>query len=58
MRASEHCKNPWNGKCKSTEIELYIWFSGRKLPICKHCWEKIADKDVEWGRKQLETRRH
>jgi hypothetical protein len=46
----EHCKNPWkNSKCKSENIKLYILFKGEKLPICKQCWGRIADKDVEWG---------
>jgi len=48
MLSSEKCKNPWNGKCNSTEIELYIIYKGRRLPICHKCWSEIAEKEVEW----------
>ena len=44
----EHCGNPWNGKCKKTEIQLYIFYKGRQVPICRECWRDIADKDLEW----------
>ena len=48
MLRSEHCKNPWNGKCKCTEIELYIIYDGKKIPICRKCWSEIAEKEIEW----------
>ncbi|MCX8153516.1 MAG: hypothetical protein N3E52_03675 [Candidatus Bathyarchaeota archaeon] len=41
----EHCQNPWNDKCKSENITLYILFKGEKLPICKHCWSSIAERE-------------
>ncbi|MEM3443127.1 MAG: hypothetical protein QXM86_04650 [Candidatus Bathyarchaeia archaeon] len=44
----EHCRNPWNKKCKNDNIEIYILFKGEKLPICQNCWSKIAVKDLEW----------
>jgi hypothetical protein len=44
----EHCKNPWNKECKSSDIEVYILFGGEKLPICRRCWSRIANKDLEW----------
>ncbi|MEM2972063.1 MAG: hypothetical protein QW270_06550 [Candidatus Bathyarchaeia archaeon] len=44
----EHCKNPWDKKCKNGDIEVYILFRGEKLPICKQCWNQIANKDLEW----------
>ncbi|MEM3622702.1 MAG: hypothetical protein QXZ02_00440 [Candidatus Bathyarchaeia archaeon] len=44
----EHCKNPWNKECKSSDIEVYILFRGEKLPICRRCWSRIANKDLEW----------
>ncbi|MDH5462156.1 MAG: hypothetical protein OEZ29_06850 [Candidatus Bathyarchaeota archaeon] len=47
-RSAEHCRNPWNGKCKNTDIQLYIYYKGRQLPICKECWFEIADRDVQW----------
>ena len=46
---AERCRNPWNGRCRRTDIELYIWFKGRKLPICRRCWAEIAEKPIEWG---------
>ncbi|MGQ9507108.1 MAG: hypothetical protein ACUVTB_04515 [Candidatus Bathycorpusculaceae bacterium] len=44
----DHCKNPWNKECKSNDIEVYILLRGEKLPICRRCWSKIANKDLEW----------
>ncbi len=46
--ATEHCENPWNGKCKSSDIQLYIHYKNRQLSICRRCWSQIADKDLEW----------
>jgi hypothetical protein len=43
----EHCRNPWNKNCKSDDIVVYILVNGEKLPICRRCWSKIADKDWE-----------
>jgi hypothetical protein len=45
----EHCRNPWKSSCKSGNIKLYIQFKGEKLPICKQCWSRIAEKELEWG---------
>jgi hypothetical protein len=45
---AESCKNPWNGKCDNTSIELYIRYKEKVLPICRRCWTQIAEKDVEW----------
>jgi hypothetical protein len=45
----EHCKNPWKSSCKSGNIKLYIQFKGEKLPICKQCWSRMAEKELEWG---------
>jgi len=42
------CKNPWNGECKNTDIELSIYYKGEFLPICHQCWKEIADKDLTW----------
>jgi len=44
----ETCLNPWNGKCGNTDIALYIMYRGRRLPICRDCWEAISSKDIEW----------
>lgn len=44
----ERCRNPWRKDCKENDIEVYIHIKGEKLPICRTCWDKIADKDLEW----------
>ena len=44
----ECCMNPWNGTCRSTDIILYIYYMGRRLPICRRCWVEIASSDAEW----------
>jgi len=40
--------NPWNGVCENTDIIVYILYKGRPRPICRRCWEEIAEKDFEW----------
>ncbi|MBN1784823.1 MAG: hypothetical protein JW815_03715 [Candidatus Bathyarchaeota archaeon] len=47
-KASEICKNPWNGKCKNSDIQVYIYYKNKRVPICRKCWSKIAEKDIEW----------
>lgn len=44
----EHCRNPWNKECKNMNIEVYIFYKGKKRPICRRCWSKISKKDLEW----------
>ena len=44
----ECCMNPWNGVCRSSDILLYIYYRGRRLPICRKCWMEIASSDAEW----------
>jgi len=44
-----HCMNPWNPECRSTDIEVSIYYKGRMVPICHRCWEEIANRDVEWS---------
>jgi len=44
----ERCKNPWHRECKNNDIEVYISFKGERLPICRKCWGRIADKELEW----------
>ena len=43
------CMNPWNPDCRNTDIEVSIYYHGRMVPICRRCWEEIANKDVEWS---------
>jgi hypothetical protein len=45
----ERCRNPWNGKCQNTDIEVFILYKGDRLPICRRCWSKIAESNIEWG---------
>jgi hypothetical protein len=45
----DHCRNPWNGKCKNKDIEVFILYKGSRLPICRRCWSKIAESNLEWG---------
>ncbi|MCL2869120.1 MAG: hypothetical protein FWF27_06790 [Candidatus Bathyarchaeota archaeon] len=44
----EHCQNPWKDTCHQEQIKLYIQINGEIIPICEHCWSKIADQDTEW----------
>ena len=46
---SEKCASPLRPSCGSTDIALYIYFGGRRLPICRRCWEEIASSDLQWG---------
>ncbi|HIE15157.1 TPA: hypothetical protein EYP70_07790 [Candidatus Bathyarchaeota archaeon] len=46
---SERCMNPWNGECKNTDIAVFIYHEGRRLPICRDCWFRIASTDIEWS---------
>ncbi|MEM2098244.1 MAG: hypothetical protein QXU99_00650 [Candidatus Bathyarchaeia archaeon] len=48
MDELEHCKNPWNNKCVSEDIMLYILLRGEKLPVCRRCWSELADSEVYW----------
>jgi hypothetical protein len=52
MSRGEHCRNPWNGKCRNRDIEVYIFFEGERLPICRRCWAKIADSSIEWSERK------
>lgn len=45
---TESCRNPWNGKCNNKNIEIYIYYKNKMLPICAQCWSQIAEKDIEW----------
>ncbi len=48
QRMTETCANPWNHKCKNTDIVLSIVVKGQTLPICSRCWSEIADSNREW----------
>ena len=49
MSRAERCRNPWNGRCRNTDIEVFIVHKGSRLPICRRCWSKIANSNIEWG---------
>ena len=44
----ERCRNPWHDVCRNSDIEVYIQIRGEKVPICRRCWGRIAEKDLEW----------
>ena len=44
--APEICGNPFQ-PCQSTDISLYIYFKDEKVPICRECWNSLAEKK-EW----------
>jgi len=44
-----HCRNPWNGDCRNTDIELSIYYDGEFLPICHKCWQEISNRNLEWS---------
>lgn len=46
--ASESCQNPWNDECAATDIVLTIYYNGRRLPICRKCWDEISESNIEW----------
>ena len=46
---SEHCTNPWNPKCRNTDIKVYIRYDGKIHAICSECWENIIKRKIEWG---------
>jgi len=48
LSKAEFCGNPWNPNCESSEIELYIMYKGAKVPICRSCWQELAETDLEW----------
>lgn len=48
-RGFECCMNPWNGECRNTDIQIYIFYRHRRRPICRSCWEKIAKGDYSWN---------
>jgi hypothetical protein len=49
-RPVEKCQNPWKDGCRNTDIEVYIMHEKQQLPICTHCWRRIANEDYEWRR--------
>jgi len=46
---TEACMNPWNGECRNGDIAVYIFYMGRRIPICRKCWKEISSTDVEWS---------
>jgi len=44
-----HCMNPWKPDCRSSDIELSIYYNGRMTPICQRCWEDISKNNTEWS---------
>lgn len=48
MLNREQCGNPWNGKCHRNDIHVYIQYQNEQRPICRSCWQKLADPEYEW----------
>jgi len=46
---AERCMNPWKAECGNTDIVLYIFYDGSRVPICRDCWKRIASKKTEWS---------
>lgn len=44
----KYCQNPWNSECNNPDIVLYIVNKGEKIPICRPCWQKITEFEIEW----------
>lgn len=36
------------GPCRNTDIAVYIYKDGQRIPICREHWVKIAESDEEW----------
>ena len=52
------CQNPFF-PCKSkhpNDIAVIILYKGKQHPICKECWAKIANNNIEWGENFMEKR--
>ncbi|MCS7096195.1 MAG: hypothetical protein N3F10_05305 [Candidatus Bathyarchaeota archaeon] len=47
--SEECCRNPVKPECNNTDIALSIRIRNKLFPICRACWQEIADKDIEWG---------
>ena len=47
-QSSGNCKNPWKEQCKNSDIEVYIYYKNKRVPICRKCWTRIAEDDIEW----------
>ncbi len=45
----ERCRSPLNPDCGNWDIALYIFFEGKRLPVCRKCWRQMAETDLEWG---------
>lgn len=47
----EICSNPFF-KCESkatSKIEVDIMYNNERHPICRDCWAKIAESDIDWS---------
>jgi len=36
-------------KCLSPAISVGIIWKGQEIWLCRECWNRIADLDLEWG---------
>jgi len=49
LNVKGHCENPWNAKCRNTDIEVSIYYRSEFLPICRECWQEISARNLEWS---------
>ncbi|MEM0314220.1 MAG: hypothetical protein QXY34_03605 [Candidatus Bathyarchaeia archaeon] len=47
--SEESCRNPMKPECNNADIVLSIRIRNKLFPICRVCWQEIAEKDLEWG---------
>lgn len=47
--APEVCGSPLKEKCDGREIAVYIYLADGKIPVCRECWRRIAESDLEWS---------
>lgn len=48
--SSEVCQNPFRSEpCSNTDIAVVLYIDGRYYPVCRSCWQEIAESDLEWS---------
>jgi hypothetical protein len=57
MGFEEKCRNPLKPECESRDIAVYVQAGSERLPICRRCWELLAEEDVEWDENGIRFRR-
>jgi len=50
---NEQCCNPIKPDCNNRDIVVYIQIASERLPVCRQCWENLAETNIEWGQEGL-----